>query len=156
MNQDYTPQAQADRYRAECIKWMIGYEPTLFVTFVINTEISSAEAQRKLEAFHMRVDRKLVGRALLRKPEKRSTYIAVIEKPDANLHIHALFKLTDRQRVVFGLIAADIWNELAAGGNIDIQRVTSAEGVAAYVTKALRPETSERLLMPPHLQRTAH
>jgi hypothetical protein len=132
---------------------MSQFEPSLFVTLVFNTQVTSAAAQRKLEAFHMRVDRKLVGRAVLRKPEKRSTYIAAIEKPEANLHIHALFKLTDRQRVAFGLVAPAIWQKLAKGGNLDFQPVSYAEGVAAYVTKALRPETSERLLMPPHLEK---
>ena len=132
---------------------MCRFEPTLFVTFVFNASISPAEAQRKLEAFHMRMDRKLVGRAMLRKPHERSIYIATIEKPDTNIHIHALFKLTDKQRVHFGMVGPAIWREMIIGGNLDIQPVTYAAGAAAYVTKTLRPETSERLLMPPHLER---
>src|SRR5438128_2176591 len=104
MNLTYAPLTQAERYRAQCIEWMCRFEPTLFVTFVFNASISPAEAQRKLEAFHMRMDRKLVGRAMLRKPHERSIYIATIEKPDTNIHIHALFKLTDKQRVHFGMV----------------------------------------------------
>jgi len=153
MTMTYAPTTQADRYRAQCIQWMSRFEPALFVTFVFNATISSAEAQRKLEAFHMIVDRKLIGRGLLRKPERRSTYIAAIEKPETNIHIHALFKLTDKQRVVFGLIAAETWSSLAPGGSLDFQRVTYAAGAAAYITKCIRPETSERLLLPPHLEK---
>jgi hypothetical protein len=153
MNLNYAPLTAAEKYRAECISWIARFEPSLFVTFVFNAQVTPAEAQRKLEAFHMRVDRRLVGRAVLRKPEKRSSYIATIEKPEANIHIHALFKLTDRQRVAFGLVAPAIWQGLVKGGNLDLQPVTYAEGAAAYITKALRPETSERLLMPPHLEK---
>lgn len=153
MNLTYAPMTHAEKYRAQCIEWMSRFEPSLFVTFVFNASISPAEAQRKLEAFHMRLDRKLVGRAMLRRPDERSTYIATIEKPDSNIHVHALFKLTDKQRVVFGLVASGIWREIVISGNLDIQPVTYAAGAAAYITKALRPETSERLLLPPHLEK---
>jgi hypothetical protein len=149
-----TPIAQktpAESFRAECVDWIKQFEPTLFITFVFNRDVSPAEAQRRLEAFHMRLDRKLLGRAMLRKPDERSSYIATIENPQTNIHIHGLFKMTERQRLIFGLVAREIWLELAPGGNLDIQAVTYVEGVAAYVTKALRPETSERLLLPCHL-----
>ncbi len=148
-----TPPTRAE-YRAECIRWMTEFEPSLFVTFVFNTQITPDAARRKLETFHKMLDGKLVGRAALRLPDERSVYIAIIEKPDANLHIHALFKLTDDlQRLRFCLVAHEIWAKLVEAGNLDIQRVTCAEGVASYVTKELTPETSERLLMPPHLEK---
>ncbi len=153
MDLTHAPMTQAERYRAQCIEWMSRFEPALFVTFVFNASISPGEAQRKLEAFHMRLDRKLVGRAMLRRPDQRSTYFATIEKPDTNIHIHALFKLTDKQRVLFGLVAPAIWREMAVGGSLDFQPVTYAAGAAAYITKALRPETSDRLLLPPHLEK---
>lgn len=140
-------------FRSECIRWMADFEPSLFVTFVFNRQVSSQGANRTLEEFHKRLDAKLVGRAALRKPDKRSVYIATIEKPHANLHIHALFKMSDLQRVRFGLVAADIWAKLAPAGNLDFKPVFYADGAAAYITKELRPDTSERLLMPPHLER---
>ena len=152
MNLNYAPLAPAEKYRAECINWMAQFEPSLFVTFVFNAQVTPAEAQRKLEAFHMRVDRKLVGRAVLRKSEKRSTYIAAIEKPEANIHIHALFKLTDRQRVAFGLVAPVIWQELVKGGNIDIQPVTYADvdspaKAETYLSKPIHTKDGDQPLI---------
>lgn len=147
------PLTKAERYRAECIRWMADFEPSLFVTFVFNSQISSHGAHRTLEEFHKRLDAKLVGRAALRKLDKRSVYIATIEKPHANLHIHALFKVSDLQRVRFGLVADDIWSKLAPAGNLDFKPVFFADGAAGYITKELRPDTSERLLMPPHLEK---
>jgi len=133
---------------------MADFEPTLFVTFVFNCAISADGARRKLEEFHKRLDGKIVGRAALRKPDERSVYIATIEKPDTNLHIHALFKTSDLQRVRFGLVADDIWKKLAPAGNLVIKPVTYAEGAAAYITKDLRPD-NDRLLMPPHVERAS-
>jgi hypothetical protein len=147
--------SKEEKFRSECVRWMADFGPTLFVTFVFNSEISGHGAQSKLEKFHKMLDAKLVGRAALRKPEKRSVYIATIEKPDANLHIHALFKTSDLQRVRFGLVADDIWKKLAPAGNLVIKPVTYAAGAADYITKELRAETSERLLMPPHLERAS-
>ncbi|GGD86999.1 hypothetical protein GCM10011515_03110 [Tsuneonella deserti] len=133
---------------------MAEFEPSLFVTFVFNTPISIDGARRKLEEFHKRLDDKLAGRAALRRPERRSVYIATIEKPDTNLHIHALFKISELQRLRFYLTADEIWMKLAPAGNLDIKPVFYAEGAASYITKELRPETSERLLLPPHLGRS--
>ena len=142
--------AGSERYRAECIRWMTAFNPDLFVTFVFNREISIDQAQAKLERFHGELDRRLVGRAFLRRPEKRSTYIATVEKPEANIHIHALFKMTEMQKMRFYLVADKIWERFAEAGNLDIQPVSYAEGVADYITKELRPDTSDRLLLPRH------
>ena len=149
------PRTRGEKFRAECIRWMTAFDPDLFVTFVFNREIGMDEAQTTLERFHGELDRKLVGRAFLRKSEKRSTYIATVEKPEANIHIHALFKMTAMQKLRFYLVADEIWGKLAKAGNLDVQPVSYAEGVADYITKELRPETSDRLLLPRHKERAS-
>lgn len=146
------PRKKGDKYRAECIRWMTDFNPDLFVTFVFNRSISMDEAQANLERFHGELDRCLVGRAFKRRPGKRSAYIATIEKPTANIHIHALFKMTKLQKLRFYLVARGIWAKLAEAGNLDIQPVHYAEGVADYITKELKPETSDRLLLPRHME----
>ncbi|HEX7853468.1 MAG TPA: hypothetical protein VF503_07200 [Sphingobium sp.] len=144
------PPTRGEKYRAECIRWMADFTPDLFVTFAFNRSISMDEAQAIFEKFHGYLDRKLIGRAFLRRPDKRTDYIATIEKPDTNIHIHALFKMSKIQKLRFCLIADRIWETLVKGGNLNIQTVHCAEGVANYITKELRPETSDRLLLPLH------
>lgn len=61
--------------------------------------------------------------------------------------------MTEVQKLRFGLAANDIWEKLVKGGNIDVKPVHYAEGAARYVTKELRPETSDRLLLPPHMEK---
>ncbi|MBV2150149.1 hypothetical protein KRZ98_18055 [Sphingobium sp. AS12] len=146
------PVRTGEKYRAECIRWMTEFKPDLFVTFVFNRGINIDEAQRTFEKFHGYIDRKLIGRAFLRRPDKRSSYIATVEKPDTNIHIHALFRMSDIQKLRFCLIADGIWETLVKGGNLDIQVVHCAEGVADYITKELRPQTSDRLLLPRHAE----
>ncbi|MDX3911438.1 MAG: hypothetical protein QHC67_16750 [Sphingobium sp.] len=152
MAQATLPATTGEKYRVECVRWMTDFNPDLFVTFVFNRGISMDEAQRTFEKFHGYIDRRMIGRAFLRRPDKRSNYIATIEKPDTNIHIHALFKMSGIQRLRFGLIADGIWETLVKGGNLDIQVVHCAEGVADYITKELRPQTSDRLLLPRHTE----
>lgn len=145
------PLPATNDYRAECIRWMTDFGPDLFVTFVFNRSISADRAQEQFERFHGHLDRKLVGRAFLRRPSQRSSYIATIEKPEANLHIHALFKMRPLQKLRFHLEARDIWAKLVDGGNLDIQPISCARGAASYITKDLRPDRSDRLLLPRHI-----
>ena len=147
------PLTRAEKYRAECVRWMTEFDPDLFVTFAFNRWVSMDEAQRTFEEFQQRIDRKLLGRSFIARPDERIAYIATIEKPDTNIHIHALFRMTQEQKARFAEIAPGIWKKLVEAGNLDIQPVHHAEGAARYVTKALRPETSDRLLTPPHKEK---
>lgn len=156
MAQATPPAATGEKYRVDCISWMTEFEPDLFVTFAFNRPINMDRAQKLFEDFHLRLDAKLVGRAMFRRPEQRTDYIATIEKPDKNLHIHALFRMTAEQKEQFGTIAPAIWKELCKAGNVDIKQVHYAEGVARYVTKELKPETSDRLLLPPHKEKKSN
>ncbi len=149
------PVGATEKFRSECIRWIADFQPTLFVTFAFNREITCDGARRTLEHFHKRLDEKFLGKAALRRPDERSVYIATIEKPDTNLHVHALFKLSPTHQLRFALVAEDIWAKLVPAGNLDVKPVSYVDGVAAYITKELRPETSERLLLPPHLDRTS-
>lgn len=148
------PMTESEKFRSECIRWIADFQPTLFVTFAFNHDITSDGARRTVEHFHKRLDEKFLGKAALRKPDERSIYIATIEKPDTNLHVHALFKLSATQQLRFALVAEEIWTKLVPAGNLDIKPVSYVDGVAAYITKELRPATSDRLLLPPHLERT--
>lgn len=147
------PFARGEKYRAECIRWMTDFAPDLFVTFAFNRLISMDEAQRTFEEFHGRLDRQLLGRSYLARPAERTAYIATVEKPDTNIHIHALFKMTVEQKAGFSEVAPAIWTKLIPAGNLDIKPVHDAEGAARYVTKELKPDTSDRLLVPPHMEK---
>lgn len=144
---------QREKYRAECVRWITQFEPDLFVTFVFNRWISTDEAQRTFEEFHGRLDRKLLGRSFIERPDERTDYRATIEKPDTNIHIHALFKMTAEQKLRFCVEAPAIWTKLVEAGNLDIKPVYFSEGAARYVTKELRPETSDRILLPRHKEK---
>ncbi|GBH29362.1 hypothetical protein [Sphingobium xenophagum] len=147
------PLTQREKYRAECIRWMTEFEPDLFVTFAFNRWISMDEAQRTFEEFHARLDRKLLGRSYMTRPDERTDYRATIEKIDTNIHIHALFRMTAEQKSRFVVEAPSIWKKLFEAGNLNIKPIYHSEGAARYITKELRPETSDRMLLPKHKEK---
>ncbi len=142
-----TPVARDD-YRAALIRWIADLKPDLYVTFVFNAAISLRTAQDRLEAFHARMDRKLLGPKWQDKADDRTRYIAFAEKVGSNIHFHAVFNLPTGKAREFAAAAPAIWKALAPAGNLDIQDVTYAEGVADYITKEIRPETCEQMLLP--------
>ncbi|MFN3677707.1 MAG: hypothetical protein ACK4TC_17230 [Sphingomonas pseudosanguinis] len=103
-----------------------------------------------MEEFHQRIDRVLLGPKWHQQAGQRSQYVAFIEKPEDNLHIHAVFHLPTGGDKGFVTEAPKVWGKLAPAGNLDIQAVTYAEGVADYITKEIRPDTCEQMLLPRH------
>lgn len=146
----YTTAVPHSEYRAALIRWIEEFKPSLYVTFVFNSPISTRSAQDRLEEFHQRIDRVLLGPKWYQQGERRSQYVAFIEKATTNLHIHAVFHLPTGGDTKFVSAAPAKWKKLAAAGNLDIQQVTYAEGVANYITKEIRPDTSEQMLLPRH------
>lgn len=144
----YTTAVPRSEYRAALIRWIADFKPSLYVTFVFNSQISLSSAKDRLDAFQARMDRALIGPKWLDKPEERIRFIGFVEKADTNIHIHAVFDLPTKQDHAFVAAAPTIWKKLAPAGNLDIQMVTYAEGVADYITKEIRPEGSERMLLP--------
>lgn len=146
----YTTAIPRSEYRAALIRWIADFKPSLFVTFVFNSPISPRSARDRLDAFHARMDRALIGPKWLEKPEDRIRFIGFVEKVETNIHIHAVFNLPTKQDRAFVKAAPAIWEKLAPAGNLDIQAVTYAEGVADYITKEIRPDTCEQMLLPRH------
>lgn len=147
----YTTAVPRSEYRAALIRWIEDFKPSVYLTFVFNSPISARSAQDRLEEFHQRIDRALLGPKWHQQGEKRSQYVAFIEKATTNLHIHAVFHLPTGDDRKFVSAAPAKWKKLAPAGNLDIQPVTYAEGVADYITKEIRPDTSEQMLLPRHL-----
>lgn len=146
----YTTAIPRSEYRAALIRWIADFKPSLYVTFVFNSPISPRSAQDRLEEFHQRIDRALLGPKWHQQVAKRSQYVAFIEKAKDNLHIHAVFHLPAGDDKGFIAAGPAIWKKRAPAGNLDIQAVTYAEGVADYITKEIRPDTCEQMLLPRH------
>lgn len=144
----YTTAVPRSEYRAALIRWIANLKPSLYVTFVFNSAISPRSAEDRLNAFLARMDRTLLGPKWLEKPNDRARFIGFVEKAETNIHIHAVFDLPTKQDRAFVEAAPAIWRKLASAGNLDIQTVTYAEGVADYITKEIRPESSAKMLLP--------
>jgi hypothetical protein len=145
---NYPTDIPRGEYRDALIRWIREFQPSLFVTFVFNCPISIQSSRDRLEEFHQRIDRAILGPKWLQKTESRSRYIGFIEKPANNLHIHAVFHFPTGDDKKFVQRAPKLWEKLAPAGNLDIQQISHVEGLADYITKEIRPDTSEQILLP--------
>ena len=124
---------------------MVDFAPTHFVTFVFNAAVTARMAEADLIKFRLWLHRALTGKR--GGPGDDLPYIATLEHENSNLHIHALFRVGPIQSASFAQHAPAIWAKLRKYGNLDVQTVFDAAGVAAYMTKELRPTESHKLLL---------
>src|SRR4051795_7437065 len=80
-----------DSYRQGIQATVAQSRPTLFVTLAFNRQTSLDAARAKLDEFQRRMDRAVAGRSWNERPDRCTTYVAIAEHVDTNLHIHAAF-----------------------------------------------------------------
>lgn len=141
------PQDLEERYREGLAATMVTFAPTLFVTFVFNRAITITKAEAELKKFRRWVHRSATGKR--RGPGTDMPYMAAVEHENANLHIHALFDIPTALIPRFQQHGPRHWDRIIPGGNLDIQVVHDAGGVARYITKELKTGTSHQLLVSP-------
>lgn len=135
-------------YRHAFADLMDSLRPDFFVTFAFNRTTGLGSAQRRIERFQAMVDGKLLGTRWHKKIDQRTKYIAVVEHPRSNLHVHSVF-LVPRRLAEFPSFAKEVWQKLAPAGDIDVQPYFS-NGAALYSSKYMRAEWSDLILISPN------
>lgn len=101
---------------------------------------ASAEAfmRDRLRNWDARVNRALLGKHWLVRPDERLQAFAVLEKPASNPHWHLLVKMRCRHpKRDFVEVAEEAWLSLVAAGSVDVQPVASQVGLSRYMTKSM-------------------
>lgn len=124
-------------------------KPTLFVTLAFNRHTSLDAARAKLEEFQRRMDYVVAGRNWADRPDRCTSYVAVAEHVETNLHIHAAFVVPLEKLGKFYAAAAVQWPKLVESGSIAVDLVNDAWGLGRYMAKEITPATGDRLLLPP-------
>jgi hypothetical protein len=122
--------------------------PTLFVTLAFNRQTSLDAARAKLEEFQCRMDRAVAGRNWDERPDRCTTYIAVAEHVETNLHIHSAFVVPLERVGKFNAAALVQWPKLVESGSIVVELVNDPMGLGRYMAKEITPATGDRLLLP--------
>jgi len=103
--------------------------------------ITMSKLTADLNRLQMRLDRKLFGRDFTKSPV-RSSYWAVAESKDSNPHAHCGWSLPQPYAMRVMQFIPAIWLDLAKGGTVDVQPLTSQVQWARYAVKAMQDSAS--------------
>eukprot|EP00435_Cladocopium_sp_Y103_P077069 s1_g808.t1 len=103
-----------------------------------NSGTAEAFMRDRLRRWDARVNRALLGKHWLVRPEERIEAFGVLEKPGCNPHWHLLVKLRCRHpKRDFSEAVEEAWLALVAAGSVDIQPVDGMVGLSRYMTKTM-------------------
>lgn len=136
--------ADHDRFREGVVQWVTDLHPTHFLTFAFNRPVTREAAERDFAKFLQWLHRAITGKRNCDGAE--FNYRATVEHEKKNLHIHAVFRVSDEWRNRFEHYAAKKWKKLRAAGDLDVRSVYDEMGIARYITKETSPDDSLRLL----------
>jgi hypothetical protein len=142
------PSVKTTAYRASIIDLVEQLNPALAITLAFNRDTTPACAARDLKHLHARLDRMVLGRSWAKRSDDRSSYVAVIEHVDTNLHIHLALSCAPEFVERFAAAVAGIWNEMVPTGSVEVKRAFDAPGWGRYISKAITPQTCDLILLP--------
>ena len=141
------PAVRTIAYRAAITNLVGQLNPALAITLAFNRDTTPDGAARELRHLHARLDRMVLGRSWAKRHDDRSTYVAVIEHVDTNLHIHLALCCAPEFVERIAAAVEGIWKEMIPAGSVKVKDVYDAPGWGGYISKAITPGTSELLLM---------
>ena len=141
------PAVKTTEYRAAIIGFVARLNPALAITLAFNRDTTLDGAAEDLKHLHARLDRLVLGRLWAKRVDDRSTYVAVIEHADSNLHIHLALSCAPEHVEQIASAVAGIWKEIIPTGSVKVKDAYDAPGGGRYIAKAITPGTSELLLM---------
>jgi len=141
------PAVKTIRYRASIIKLVDQLNPALAITLAFNRDTTPACAARDLKHLHARLDRMVLGPGWAKRVDDRSTYVAVIEHVDTNLHIHLALNCAPQFVEQIAAAVAGIWKEMVPAGSVVVKDASDIPGWGNYIAKAITPQTSDLLLL---------
>lgn len=140
------PAVKTIAYRAAIIDLVEQLNPALAITLAFNRDTTSAGAGEDLKHLHARLDRMVLGRRWAKRVDDRSTYVAVIEHVDTNLHIHLALSCAPEHVDQIAAAVESIWKEMIPTGSVKVRDAYDAPGWGRYISKAITPWTCDLLL----------
>lgn len=138
----------AAAYRASITDLVEQLDPALAITLAFNRDTTPAGAARELRHLHARIDRMILGPRWAKRVDDRSTYVAVIEHVDTNLHVHLALSCAPQFVEQIAAAVAGIWKEMVPTGSVKVEDAFDVPGWGRYISKAITPQTCDLLLLP--------
>lgn len=121
--------------------------PTFAITLAFHRDTTPADAIRKTRLLHAMLERAALGTAWLKRVDERSSYIAVIEHVDTNLHVHLALTSGDKHRACIETAIKIAWKKLVCSGTVKLKPVFDAAGWGSYMAKEITPDTADHLFI---------
>ncbi|SDR49874.1 hypothetical protein SAMN05519103_04010 [Rhizobiales bacterium GAS113] len=148
-----TKEAPNRSLRAAFRSWLETGRFDFFVGLAINDQsVGPRRARDLVREWNARMDRRIVGKQWLRRPDERMFALHVLEKPGSNPHWHSLIRLEPPEPDRWPVQARKLqeyaeleWRKLIKSGTVDVQQITrTPEFVARYIAKELAGEIQFR------------
>jgi hypothetical protein len=110
-------------------------EPILFITLVFNYPIGINAADRVLDEFFRRLERKGHGKRWAAFGNLRLQAWGFPENVRSNFHYHLAVRCDGRIARAAMAYGSDIWRRLTKTGHADIQEIIERDAVTRYITK---------------------
>ena len=141
------PAVATTDYRASIKDLVEQLNPALAITLAFNRDTTPAGAARDLGHLHARLERMVLGPGWAKRTADRSTYVAVIEHADRNLHIHLALSCAPEFVERIAAAVPVIWKEMVPAGSVVVEDATDIPGWGRYIAKAIKPQTCDLLLL---------
>lgn len=141
------PSVKTVAYRASITDHVERLNPALAITLAFNRDTTLDGAARELRHLHARLDRMVLGRSWAKRRDDRSTYVAVVEHVDTNLHIHLALSCAPEFVERIAAAVEGIWKEMIPSGSVKVEDTYDATGWGRYISKAITPQTCDLLLV---------
>jgi hypothetical protein len=132
-------------YRA----WLLSLKPNVFLTFNFGYPVSPEVGGGSVRHFFNCLQRAMHGRNWhKRKSKHRTIVVGFWEHVDSNPHMHAVVKLSRKERLWLLNHGEDVWLDIQKRGQLDFSEIESLKKVISYIMKEFGgPDSQERLFV---------
>ena len=141
MNSYYLPKHLQKNDRDSWIQFIQKQDFDTFITLATNQNISIERMWNLTKEYSGRLDRKLLGTNVSKKPKnQRTTGFAFIEHENSNIHVHCLIKPANELHTPSNVKITNsdleaMWLKICPSGSFDYQPITNLNDLSRYVTK---------------------
>jgi hypothetical protein len=132
---------------SEYREWLISVKPNEFITFNFGYPVSPEVGGGSIKHFFNCLQRAVHGRNWNTRKSKCSMIVVGFwEHIDSNPHLHAVAKMSKKERRWLYKSGEERWLEIQDRGQLDFSKIESRKKVTSYITKELSgPDSQERM-----------
>lgn len=142
-----TPAEDVSKFRDGITDLVAKAGPACAITLGFHRATTPADAILKTRRLHAMLERAALGTAWLKRVDERSSYIAVLEHVDTNLHVHLALTCGAKHLACIETAIGAAWKKLVPSGTVTLKPVFDAAGWGSYMAKEITLDTADHLFI---------